>query len=124
LNYSEVINFDENSFVKAGIGAIRGIDKCFTNKAGKSYEYLIEYTFENIDKYRTKFNYSFQNLFGRNPTLIDLQNCFCETDKYLRVALPELNIGTKRIKQKYKQVLKPINYFFPPKWGLENIKEV
>jgi len=124
LNYSEVINFDENSFVKAGIGAIRGIDKCFINKAGKSYEYLIEYTFENIDKYRTKFNYSFQNLFGRNPTLIDLQNCFCETDKYLRVALPELNIRTKRIKQKYKQVLKPINYFFPPKWELENIKEV
>ena len=29
FNYSSVVNFDENSFVKAGIGAIRGIKKVF-----------------------------------------------------------------------------------------------
>jgi hypothetical protein len=29
-NYSSVINFDENLFVKAGIGAIQGIKKCFS----------------------------------------------------------------------------------------------
>jgi hypothetical protein len=29
FNYSSVINFNENSFVKAGIGAIRGIKKVF-----------------------------------------------------------------------------------------------
>ena len=118
LNYSNVIDFSEDSFVKAGIGAIRGINKCFSNKAGKSYEYLIKYTQDNMDRYQSYFGYSFQTLFGRKPTLIDLQNCFCETDKYLRVALPSLNVKTKRIKQKYKPVLKPISYSFPPKWGL------
>ena len=29
MNYSPYINFSENDFVKAGIGAIRGIKKCF-----------------------------------------------------------------------------------------------
>ena len=39
FNYSSVINFDENSFVKAGIGAIRGIKKCFSD--------IGQYTFED-----------------------------------------------------------------------------
>jgi hypothetical protein len=30
FNHSSVINLDENLFVKAGIGAIRGIKKCFS----------------------------------------------------------------------------------------------
>ena len=29
FSYSPSVNFDENSFVKAGIGATRGIKKCF-----------------------------------------------------------------------------------------------
>lgn len=44
FNYSNVINFDENSFVKAGIGAIRGIRKCFINLDNYSYEDVIKYT--------------------------------------------------------------------------------
>src|SRR3989337_2129840 len=43
MNYSTVINFDENSFVKAGIGSIRGIKKCF--------ESLGEYSFDDAIKY-------------------------------------------------------------------------
>jgi len=31
MNYSPVITFDENDFVKAGIGAMRGIKKCFVD---------------------------------------------------------------------------------------------
>lgn len=34
FNYSEVINFDENSFVKAGIGAIRGIKNVLKMQIG------------------------------------------------------------------------------------------
>lgn len=121
FNYSEVIDFDENSFVKAGIGAIRGIKKCFENTNRKDYEYLIHYTHENFHKYRERYGYSeFKNLFGREPTLIDLQNCFCETDKYLREKMPELKVDNVRIKQIYKRQPNSINYFFPPKWGINH----
>ena len=121
FNYSEIINFDENSFVKAGIGAIRGLKKCFENSGGYSNEDLIRYTHDNIEKFRERYGYSdFKNLFGRKPTLIDLQNCFCETDKYLRVKMPELKVDNVRIKQIYKQNNSNINFFFPPKWGIND----
>jgi hypothetical protein len=121
FNYSPVINFSEDSFVKAGIGAIRGIKKCFTSLDGKSYEDVIRYTHENFDKFQEKFRYNdFKNLFGRNLTLIDIQNCFCETDKYLRAKVPELQVDNVRIKQKYKESPKLIDLFFPPKWGLNS----
>jgi hypothetical protein len=120
MNYSSVIDFSENSFVKAGIGAIRGIRKCFEPLTKKySFEDAIKYTQDNFEKYQNKFGYTdFKPLFGRVPTLIDLQNCFCETDKYLRAKIPELQVGNKRIKQKYKASSKPLELFFPPKWNI------
>lgn len=122
FNYSEVINFSEDSFTKAGIGAIRGIKKCFENLNGHSNEDAIRYTQENLEKFQTKYGYNdFKPLFGRQPTLIDLQNCFCETDKYLRVKMPELNLGNTRIKQKFKISNNPINFFFPPKWKINHL---
>lgn len=122
LNYSNLIDFSENSFVKAGIGAIRGIKKCFIDLGKYSYEDAIKYTYENLDKYREKYEHSnFNNLFGREPTLIDLQNCFCETDKYLRVQMPELNLENTRIKQIYKRTSQNIDYYFPPKWEINNL---
>ncbi len=121
FNYSNVINFDENSFVKAGVGAIRGIHKCFINLGNYSYEDAIKYTQEYLEYYREFYGYNdFNTLFGRQPTLIDLQNCFCETDKYLRVKLPELKVGNVRIKQKYKKPLPAIDFFFPPKWNINH----
>jgi len=121
FNYSEVINFDENSFVKAGIGAVRGLKKCFESSDGYSNEDLIRYTHENIEKFRERYGFSdFKNLFGREPTLIDLQNCFCETDKYLRVKMPELKVDNVRIKQIYRRNDDSINFFFPPKWGIND----
>lgn len=119
LNYSELIDFDENDFVKAGIGAIRGIKKCFVNLGKYSYEDVIKHTYDNLDNYRQRYSFSnFKNLFGREPTLIDLQNCFCETDKYLRVQMPELNLENTRIKQIYRRSGPLIEYYFPPKWKL------
>lgn len=118
LNYSDLFDFDENSFVMAGIGAIRGIKKCFSDLEHYSYEDAIKYTADHIDKYREKYGYTFKNLYGRAPKLIDLQNCFCETDKYLRVKLPELSIGNKRIKQKFKMNPIDIEFYFPRKWEL------
>lgn len=118
FNYSSVFEFNENSFVKAGIGAKRGIDKCFSDKGDYSYEDLIRFTQDNLLAFQEKYGYlSFKGLPSRTPTLIDLQNCFCETDKYLRARMPELQGGNKRIKQKFKPKNSKISYFFPPKWG-------
>lgn len=119
FNYSPYLNFSENSFVKAGIGAIRGIKKCFSDY-GSCYEDAIRYIHDNIDSLRFRYGYSdFRPLPGREPTLIDLQNCFCETDKYLRAKMPELVVDNVRIKQKYKETCKPIEFFFPEKWNVK-----
>ena len=121
FNYSPYVNFDENSFVKAGIGAVRGIKKCFSS-VGDDYETAIRYTFEHLGDFRKKFGYDdFKPLPGREPHLIDIQNCFCETDKYLRAKMPELLIGNVRIKQRYKETPRDIDFEFPPKWNI-NLK--
>lgn len=121
LNYSPFINFSEDSFVKAGIGSIRGIKKCFKSLGNGTFEDAIRFTQDNLERLRERFGFlEFKDLFGRKPTLIDIQNCFCETDKYLRARVPELQIDNVRIKQKYKETNKTIEYFFPPKWGINS----
>ena len=123
FNYSPYINFDENTFVIAGIGAIRGINKCFISH-GHSYEDAIRYTKEHFKELQTKYGYTeFKPLLGHEPTLLDLQNCFCETDKYLRAKMPDLIVGNKRIKQKYKSQGESIHYMFPPKWNIQSFSE-
>lgn len=82
FNYTPYVNFSENSFVKAGIGAIRGIKKCFISY-GRNYEDAIFYIQQHLDELRKRYGYdNFKPLPGHEPTLIDLQNCFCETDKF------------------------------------------
>jgi hypothetical protein len=122
INYSSVINFSENSFVVAGIGAQRGIRKCFASLGEYSYEDAIRFTQENLSKYREEYGHKFEGLPGREPALIDLQNCFCETDKLLRVKLPDLLNKNSRIKQLYRQNQKAINFQFPPKWKVHHNK--
>ena len=118
FNYSPYLNYSENSFVKAGIGAIRGITKCFISHGG-SYEDSIRYIQEHQDELRKRYGYThFRSLPSHEPTLIDLQNCFCETDKYLRAKMPELLVGNVRIKQHYKETPSSIDYEFPPKWNI------
>jgi len=118
FNYSNVINFDENSFVKAGIWAQRWIKKCFRDY-NWSFENAIIYTQENFEKLCNQYEIGpIRLLPWRAPTLIDLQNCFCETDKYLRKKVPNLKIWNTRIKQIYKENKNGIEFFFPPKWGI------
>lgn len=118
FNYSPYVNFDENSFVKAGIGAIRGIKKCFT-QFGNTFEEAIHFVAENFVELSHRYGYDhFRMLPNHAPTLVDYQNCFCETDKYLRGRVPELTIENKHIKQRYKASSKAIYYMFPPKWHI------
>ncbi len=119
FNYSPYLNFSENSFVKAGIGAIRGITKCFKSH-GTSYEDAIMYVQDHQNELRERYGYThFRPLPSHEPTLIDFQNCFCETDKYLRAKMPELLVGNVRIKQHYRETPSSIDYAFPPKWNVK-----
>ena len=119
LNYSDLINFDENDFVVAGPGARRGIDKCFESRGDYSYEEIVMMMVENQDKEFARLGLEWNGLFGRKMHAIDCQNVFCETDKYSRVAFPELASNRVRIKQQFKETRTSIDYFFPPKWKLK-----
>ena len=115
FNYSQVFDFDENDFTVAGPGAIRGIHKCFSDLGGKSYEYIIQYM---VDQ---QANHEFKNLWGRPLHAIDCQGWFCETDKYSRVKFPELTSNRSRIKAKYIRSKTRIDYYYPPKWKINNL---
>lgn len=118
FNYSPYLDFDEDSFVKAGVGAVRGIKKCFTSY-GNDYEDAIYYIHDHFEELQEKYGYTdFRPLPGRKPKLIDLQNCFCETDKYLRAKMPEMVVGNTRIKQHYYANGHGFEYTFPPKWNI------
>lgn len=127
VNYSELCDFSEMSFVVAGPGARSGIMKCINGVDAHDFDYIIKFAAYNQENEFLKRGLHFQTLFGRPLQLIDCQNLFCETDKYTRVALPEIDGfgGRKRIKQKYSDKGYPkIDFFYPPKWGLnEKIKE-
>lgn len=122
INYSELCNFSEMDFVVAGPGAKSGISKLFYDKNGYSDEELIRIVSENQESEFERLGLKFSYLVNRKLQLIDCQNLFCETDKYTRVAYPQFkgNNERKRIKQLFVPNLSnPINYFYPPKWGID-----
>ncbi|MCV2394500.1 putative DNA base hypermodification protein [Actinotalea sp. M2MS4P-6] len=122
LNYSALIDFDENEFVVAGPGARSGIAKCFVDTDGLRPEDLIRWAVDHQQEEFERYGLDFEDLFGRPLALIDCQNLFCETDKYARVAHPDApGIGQRtRIKQRFAPQTPPSmpQPFFPPKWGL------
>ncbi len=122
INYSTVTNFSEMEFVVPGPGAKDGIRKCFTDTAGKSDAYIIKLVTERQDVEFDRLGLDFRNLWGWKLQLIDCQNLFCETDKYARVIHPEVTgaSGRTRIKQKFRPNSDPINYWYPPKWGIND----
>lgn len=123
INYSELCDFGEMSFVVAGPGAKNGIRKCFGELNGYEYEDVIKYVSERQEEEFAKRGLHFKSLFGRRLQLIDCQNLFCETDKYARVMHPDVcGINDrKRIKQQYTDHhLKEIDYFYPPKRGINS----
>jgi len=120
LNYSDLVNFSELEFVKAGPGARDGIRKCFAESGSYSPEYLIRWMVDTQEGQFGRLGITFGNLWGRNLQLIDCQNLFCEVDKYSRSAHPEIAgiSGRSRIKQRFRPTSNKLKYFFPPKWGI------
>ena len=124
LNYSPLFSFSEHSFTVAGPGAKRGIEKCFSDLEGQSYEDVIKWMYEHQEEEFCRLGYAFRPLLGhRKLQYIDCQNIFCELDKYCRVALPELKSNRVKIKKKYHPKSNPIDYCYPPKWKEESKNE-
>lgn len=122
INYSTIINFSESEFVMPGPGALGGISKCFTDTAGLNEKEIIKLVTDRQEIEFERLGLEFKSLWGRNLQLIDCQNLFCEVDKYSRVKHPKITGKSKRtrIKQKYKRNYKPVDYWFPPKWNINN----
>ncbi|GFE59577.1 nucleotide kinase domain-containing protein [Geobacter sp. AOG2] len=122
LNYSPLLNFSEMEFVMPGPGARDGIRKCFSDLGGLDESDIIRMVTERQDIEFEQLGLSFKSLWGRPLQLIDCQNIFCEVDKYARVKHPEIAgiTGRLRIKQKFTPIAKSIDYWYPPKWGLNH----
>jgi len=127
INYSNMTDFSEMSFVIPGPGAKDGLQKCFSDPAGLSEIDLIKLTAERQDKEFERLGLNFQDLWGRRLQLIDCQNLFCEVDKYARVAHPKVTgiTGRNRIKQKFRANDRKILFYYPPKWKInDNISKM
>jgi hypothetical protein len=120
INYSTVTDFKETEFVVPGPGARDGIRKCFTSLGGLSEADIIRWVAEHQERELERLGVEFRTLWGRPLQLIDCQNLFCETDKYARIAHPEVKgiSGRTRIKQSYRPSPTPISFMYPPKWGI------
>ncbi|MDX6498685.1 MAG: hypothetical protein QOG23_1945 [Blastocatellia bacterium] len=125
LNYSELTDFNEMEFVMPGPGALDGIRKCFVDRGGLNEPEIIKFMAESQESEFERLGLEFRSLWGRPLQLIDCQNLFCEVDKYARVRHPEISgiSGRLRIKQKYSEDRRPISYWYPPKWQINNLLE-
>lgn len=118
INYSDIVNWQENEFTVAGPGSLRGIKKCFIDKGKYTNEDIIRYMYEHQDQEFKRLGLDFKKIGNRKLQLIDCQNIFCELDKYCREALPDLKSNRTKIKKKYTQKTNKIDYLYPPKWHI------
>jgi hypothetical protein len=119
LNYSPLIDFNENEFTVPGPGALRGLKKVFVDLGGLSPADAVHWLVEYQGRVASDFGVEAPTLFGRPLHAIDCQNLLCEVDKYSRVAFPHLASNRTRIKQRFTPAAEPLPLSFPPKWGIE-----
>ena len=122
VNYSEVTDFSEMEFVVPGPGARSGLRKCFADGGDWDGADLIRAVAQRQREEFDRVGVTFDGLWGRPLQLIDCQNLFCEVDKYARVVHPSVEGmgGRTRIKQRFAETPRTIDYFFPPKWGIND----
>jgi len=120
INYSTMTSFNETEFVVPGPGARDGIRKCFRDLGGMNEADIIRMVADRQHVEFERLGIEFKSLWGRPLQLIDCQNLFCEVDKYARHAHPDVIgiTGRTRIKQVFRSTSTPIEYWYPPKWGL------
>ncbi|MBI4524758.1 MAG: AAA family ATPase [Deltaproteobacteria bacterium] len=123
LNYSTLTDFSEMEFVVPGPGAMDGIHKTFSDLGGLNETEIIQLVTERQEREFDRLALRFRSLWGRRLQLIDCQNLFCEVSKYARLKHPEIkgDSDRTRIKQLYRPSNKPLEYWYPPKWGINQL---
>ncbi len=119
INYSNLVDFSENDFVVPGPGALRGIAKVFEDTGGMNASDIIRWMVDHQEEEFSRLGIKFDGLFGRPLHLIDAQGLFCETDKYSRIAFPDIKVQRKRMKSKLKPKSCLPEPYLPPKWGID-----
>jgi len=120
INYSTITDFSEMDFVIPGPGAKSGIQKCFYDTANLTESDIIKFMAERQNYEFDRLELPFKSLWGRQLQLIDCQNLFCEVDKYSRLSHPHIQglHDRKRIKNSYQPRSNQVNYWYPPKWNI------
>jgi hypothetical protein len=118
INYSPLVDFDEDEFTVPGPGAERGIQKVFPSARRRDMAPIINWMTEKQEAESARLGIDLPTLFGRRLHAIDCQNLFCELDKYARVAFPKLKSNRQRIKAVFHPTAPLPELFYPPKWGL------
>ena len=122
LNYSTLTNFSETEFVVPGSGALSGLRKCFADAGRLTDAEVIRMVQERQQDCFAAVGVTFTSLPGRSLQLIDVQNLFCEVDKYARVAYPQLTglDSRSRIKQRFQPAAATMLSlpWYPPNWGV------
>ena len=120
LNYSTLTSFGETEFVVPGPGALSGLRKCFARTGRLTDAEVIRLVQERQEECFAAAGIAFPALPGRPLQLIDVQNLFCEVDKYARVAYPQSITadGRTRIKQRFQPATTLLLSWYPPKWGI------
>jgi hypothetical protein len=118
LNYSEQLNFDEDDFTVPGPGAVRGLNKVFSDFGGHTPAQLIRRMVDGQEEEFERLGLTWGGLFTRRLHAIDCQGLFCETDKYSRERFPDLKSNRVRIKQEFGKPKSAIDLFYPPKWNI------
>ena len=119
INYSNIVDWKEDEFTVAGPGSLRGIKKCFIDKGNLSNEDIIRYMYNHQEEEFKRLNLDFKTIGNRKLQLIDIQNIFCELDKYCREKVPYLKSNRIKIKKKYIPKQTKIEYIYPPKWNIK-----
>lgn len=123
INYSNITDFSESEFVVPGPGAKAGISKCFADLGGLTEVEIIKLMADRQDIEFERLGLDFIRLEDRPLQLIDCQNLFCETDKYARIAHPEVrgDSDRQRIKQNFTSQGGLNELFLPPKWKNKSV---
>jgi hypothetical protein len=124
LNYSLLLNFDENDYVRCGPGCVAGINLCFGLKFKPSKANDMKMAGDVVRLCCDQQEQHFQNLglepislFGRRLKLIDCQSLFCEISKFSKLKFPELHSEGGTVKPYDPTQAPPLPpLVFPAKW--------
>ncbi|KAL5524088.1 hypothetical protein ACEPAG_8261 [Sanghuangporus baumii] len=94
LSYTPLVNFSENDFVIAGVGAVKGLKKCFSpsDSVSGSESALIRWMTDTQERHFARLGLEpavLSNGNGkdekRKMTLVDVEHTLCELHKYVRI---------------------------------------